>query len=62
AARYVVHLMSIAKMDIKSDMTVTFAGDSRALHDLKILAENGYGEDHMGNNVVLPSELSYLSR
>ncbi|MFO8063429.1 MAG: hypothetical protein R6V29_02210 [Spirochaetia bacterium] len=62
AARYVVHLMSIAKMDIKSDMTVTFAGDSRALHDLKILAENGYGEDHMGNNVVLPDELSYLSR
>lgn len=62
AARYVVHLMSVAKMDIKSDITVTFAGDSRALKDLKILAENGYGENRMGNNIVLPDELSYLSR
>ncbi|MFP4232395.1 MAG: HPr family phosphocarrier protein, partial [Spirochaetaceae bacterium] len=62
AARYVVHLMSIAKMDIRSDMSVTFIGDSRALHDLQILAENGYGEDDMGNNIVLPEELSYLSR
>ncbi len=62
AARYIVHLMSIAKMDIKSNITVTFEGDSRALNDLRILAENGYGEDHMGNNIVLPDELSYLSR
>jgi hypothetical protein len=62
AARYVRHFMSIAKMDIKSDITVRFIGDSRALKDLKILAENGYGEDRMGNNIVLPDELSYLSR
>lgn len=62
AARYVVHLMSVAKMDIRSDMTVTFVGDSRALGDLEILARNGYGEDDMGNNIVLPDELSYLSR
>ncbi len=62
ASRYVVHLMSVAKMDIKSDITVTFDGDSRALNDLRILAENGYGEDRMGNNIVLPKELSYLSR
>ncbi len=62
ASRYVVHLMSVAKMDVKSDIAVTFAGDSRALNDLKILAENGYGEDYMGNNIVLPEELSYLSR
>lgn len=62
ASRYVVHLMSVAKMDIRSDMTVTFEGDSRALNDLKVLAENGYGEDDMGNNIVLPPELSYLSR
>jgi hypothetical protein len=54
--------MSVAKMDIRSDMTVTFVGDSRALNDLRILAENGYGEDDMGNNIVLPQELSYLSR
>lgn len=62
AARYVVHLMSVAKMDIKSDITVTFEGDSRALKDLRVLAENGYGEDRMGNNIVLPEELAYLSR
>jgi hypothetical protein len=62
AARYIVHLMSMAKMDVKSDITVTFDGDSRAVNDLRILAENGYGEDHMGNNIVLPDELSYLSR
>lgn len=62
ASRYVVHLMSVAKMDIKSDITVTFDGDSRALNDLRILAENGYGEDRMGNNIVLPAELSYLAR
>ncbi|MFP4375013.1 MAG: HPr family phosphocarrier protein [Spirochaetaceae bacterium] len=62
AARYVVHLMSIAKMDIRSDITVTFIGDSRAVNDLRILAEHGYGEDDMGNNIMLPEELSYLSR
>ena len=62
ASRYVVHLMSVAKMDVRSDITVTFEGDSRALNDLKVLAENGYGEDQMGNNIVLPEELSYLSR
>lgn len=62
AARYVVHLMSVAKMDIKSDIVVTFEGDSRALKDLRALAENGYGEDRMGNNIVLPVGLSYLSR
>lgn len=62
AARYVRHFMSIAKMDIRSDITVRFEGDSRALKDLQVLAENGYGEDRMGNNIVLPDELSYLSR
>jgi hypothetical protein len=62
AARYVRHFMSIAKMDIRSDITVRFKGDSRALKDLEILANNGYGEDQMGNNIVLPEELSYLSR
>jgi hypothetical protein len=62
AARYVRHFMSIAKMDIQSDIQVRFEGDSRALKDLEILAANGYGEDRMGNNIVLPEELAYLSR
>jgi hypothetical protein len=61
-ARAVRHFMSIAKVDVQSDITVRFVGDSRALKDLRILAENGYGEDRMGNNIVLPEELSYLSR
>ncbi|MFW5694859.1 MAG: HPr family phosphocarrier protein [Alkalispirochaeta sp.] len=61
-ARAVRHFMSIAKVDVQSDITVRFVGDSRALKDLEILAKHGYGEDRMGNNVVLPNELSYLSR
>ncbi len=62
ASRYVVHLMSVAQMDVRSDIGVRFTGDSRALNDLEILANNGYGEDDIGNNIVLPQELSYLSR
>lgn len=61
-ARSVRHFMSIAKVDVQSDLMVTFVGDSRALDDIRILAEHGYGEDRMGNNVVLPDVLSYLSR
>ncbi|MEX2442492.1 MAG: hypothetical protein WD492_02720 [Alkalispirochaeta sp.] len=61
-ARAVRHFMSIAKVDVQSAITVRFVGDSRALKDLRILAEHGYGENRMGNNVVLPQELSYLSR
>lgn len=62
AARYIRHFMSIAKMDVRSEITVRFVGDSRALNDLDILAANGYGEDRMGNNIVLPKELEYLAR
>ena len=60
--RYIRHFVSIAKMDIRSTITIRFEGDNRALNDLEILANHGYGEDHMGNNTVLPAELSYLSR
>jgi len=62
ATRFIKHLVSLAKMDIRSDITVRFSGDNRALKDLEILANHGYGEDQMGNNIVLPDELSYLSR
>lgn len=62
AARYVVHLMSVGKLDVQSDITVRFSGDSRAVNDLEILANNGYGEDDIGNNIVLPPELSYITR
>ena len=60
ASRCIKHFMSIAKVDVKSSMTITFRGDNRALNDITILAENGYGEDKYGNNIVLPRELSYL--
>jgi len=62
AVRVIRHLVSVAKMDIRSDITVRFSGDNRALGDLEILAQKGYGEDQMGNNIVLPDELSYLAR
>ena len=62
AVRYIRHFVSIAKMDIRSTIMVSFSGDNRALKDLEILATHGYGEDLMGNNIVLPEELSYLSR
>jgi len=40
--------------------TVVFKGDSRILHDLKILADCNYGEDEAGNRTELPPELNYL--
>lgn len=62
AVTLIRRLLSMAKMDIKSDITVCFSGDNRAVGDIEILAKNGYGEDRMGNNIVLPEELSYLHR
>jgi len=62
ATHCIRHLVSVAKMDVISNIMVQFKGDSRALRDLEILAAHGYGEDELGNNVVLPEELAYLSR
>ena len=45
----------------KEEITqVVFEGDTRALHDLEILAGVNYGEDSMGKGVPLPDELAYL--
>ena len=60
ATRYIAHYMSASKIDVESTLTATFEGDNRALIDINLLAENGYGEDRFGNNIVLPEELSYL--
>ncbi|MCG8572407.1 MAG: hypothetical protein MJB14_19925 [Spirochaetes bacterium] len=60
--RMIVKYLGAGKFDIKSDLTVTFIGDKRVLTDLKIFAENGYGEDKYGNNIPLPCELTYLRR
>ncbi len=39
---------------------VTFQGDVRSLHDIKILAGVNYGEDSMGKGIPLPNELKHL--
>ena len=58
----IARLQTIGKIDIDTDVKVTFVGDKRVLADIKLLAESGYGEDSFGNNVGLPKELAYLRR
>jgi hypothetical protein len=55
-------LLALGKIDVDTDLNVTFVGDKRVLADIKLLAEAGYGEDKFGNNVPLPDKLSYLRR
>jgi len=62
ANRAIAFLLAQGKIDLRTDMKVSFKGDKRVLHDLQLLAQNGYGEDRYGNNIVLPEELSYLNR
>ena len=62
AKRGIARFLALGKIDIKTDITVCFDGDTRALEDIRLLAENGYGEDKFGNDIVLPEELSYLRR
>ena len=62
ANRAIAFLLAQGKIDLKTDLTVTFKGDKRVLADIQLLAECGYGEDNYGNNIVLPKELSYLRR
>ena len=60
--RAIALYLAMGKIDIVSGDTVKFQGDMRVLEDIKCLAENGYGEDKFGNNIVLPKSLSYLKR
>jgi hypothetical protein len=55
-------LQAMGKVDISTNLKVTFVGDKRVLADLQVLADCGYGEDKFGNNISLPTELSYLKR
>ena len=55
-------LQGLGKIDMHVELSVTFVGDKRALADIKLLADNGYGEDNLGNNIPLPRELAYLRR
>ena len=58
----VTRLLVLGKIDIESEIEVTFTGDTRVLEDIRLLAEAGYGEDKFGNNVSLPEQLQYLRR
>lgn len=62
ATRGIAHFLAMGRIDIRTGMTVEFSGDKRVLADLRLLAENGYGEDNYGNNIMLPRELAYLRR
>ena len=55
-------LLALGQIDVDTDLMVTFVGDKRVLADIKLLAESGYGEDKLGNNIPLPEKLAYLRR
>jgi len=44
------------------EIMATFYGDRRVIEDIRLLAENGYGEDDFGNNLPLPAKLQYLRK
>jgi hypothetical protein len=60
--RALIQLLTMGKIDVVMDFNVTFLGDQRVLQDIRLLADNGYGEDDFGNNLPLPEKLSYLRR
>ena len=62
AKRGIAKLLALGSIDIQIEMNAVFRGDKRVLKDIKILADTGYGEDLHGNNIMLPSSLSYLRR
>ena len=60
--RALVQLLTLGKIDVIVELSVSFAGDLRVLEDIRLLAENGYGEDDFGNNLPLPERLAYLRK
>ncbi len=58
----IARLQATGQLDIKTELRIAFTGDKRVLSDLELLANSGYGEDHLGNNIALPKELAYLHR
>jgi len=60
--RMFTQLFLMGKIDMEVDVQVSFSGDLRVLADIKLLAEQGYGEDESGNNLNLPEALSYLRK
>jgi hypothetical protein len=62
AVRALQELFVRGRIDVVVELSVNFAGDRRVLEDIRLLAENGYGEDDFGNNLTLPRRLEYLRR
>jgi hypothetical protein len=60
--RALVQLLTLGKIDVPTELSVSFTGDQRVLADLRLLAESGYGEDDFGNNLPLPDRLAYLRK
>ncbi|MBL7215927.1 MAG: hypothetical protein ISS71_09645 [Phycisphaerae bacterium] len=56
----IAKLQVTGKIDIVATIKAVFIGDKRVLEDIKLLTENGYGEDNFGNNIPLPDQLQYL--
>ena len=55
-------LQVTGKIDMATALKAVFVGDKRVLDDIKVLAENGYGEDNFGNNIPLPERLAFLRK
>lgn len=55
-------LQVTGKIDMGTTLKAVFVGDKRVLADIKLLADNGYGEDNFGNNIPLPEGLGYLRK
>jgi hypothetical protein len=60
--RALLELLTLGKIDVTTELSAAFAGDRRVLEDIRLLAENGYGEDDFGNNLPLPVRLEYLRK
>jgi hypothetical protein len=60
--RALQELFLAGKIDVVVELSACFQGDRRVLEDIRLLAENGYGEDDFGNNLALPERLQYLRR
>jgi hypothetical protein len=61
-ARALVELFTVGKIDVPAELNASFTGDRRVLEDIRLLAEDGYGEDDFGNNLTLPAKLVYLRK
>ena len=60
AKNVIIKLHAQRALTILFDIKIKFRGDIRVLNDLRVLAENTYGENESGTNIALPRALNYL--